>query len=153
MIVEPFLSLIILKESDDAIALPKISDALVVVPNTHFLVSVIYFSKKCVAYIIVLNYYINNDTTGGGKLSNRDELFDQLKRNPNNIDERKFKKVLNSFGFVIKKKRGKGGHVMYAHPVHTHISMATVNFTNPVRLYHVKALIKNIEEVYRSEGY
>ncbi|ARM68096.1 hypothetical protein [Staphylococcus warneri] len=81
-------------------------------------------------------------------MSQRDKMFEKLKRNPKNIDLREFESILKKFGFVVDKTSGKGSHFIYYHPSKSEIRR-TVNKTSPLRKHHIRTLIKDIEQVIK----
>lgn len=90
---------------------------------------------------------INIDTTGGGNLDRKQrDMLEKLERNGKNISKKEFLKALKLFGFVVDSSRGKGGHIMYRHPEYN-TPPRPVNVTDPLRRYHIRALIKEIREV------
>ncbi|WP_368863410.1 type II toxin-antitoxin system HicA family toxin [Staphylococcus hominis] len=81
-------------------------------------------------------------------MSQKDKLFEKLKRNPSNIKLKDFERLLKKFGFIINKSNGKGSHFIYYHPSRPEIRR-TVNKTNPLRKHHIITLLNDIEQVIK----
>ena len=71
------------------------------------------------------------------------KLYEEIKRNPNNIRFKKICKIAEVFGF--KQRKGKGSHHIFIHPEVNEL-LNFQNVSGKAKPYQVKQLIKIIEK-------
>ncbi len=63
------------------------------------------------------------------------------------MNKKDFISLLSKYGFEIMNQRGKGGNIMYRHPLYKEIPVRTVNITDSICKYHIETLLKDLEKV------
>lgn len=83
-------------------------------------------------------------------LSQKEKLYQSIKRNPKGRDYRELISLLKKYGFEVDESSGKGSHCPVYHLIH-HDLRWTLSRAKPMRPFHAKEAIRLVEEVIERE--
>ncbi|MEM6283392.1 MAG: type II toxin-antitoxin system HicA family toxin [Chloroflexota bacterium] len=82
-------------------------------------------------------------------MSRDDKLLEKLRNNPKNVRFEDLQKLLESFGFVLK--RSSGSHHSFVGTINSEKVLLVVPYRRPLKAIYVKKALKLIERIENAE--
>lgn len=82
-------------------------------------------------------------------MSRKEKLLERIRRNPNNVAFRDLQRLLELFGFELK--RSKGSHHSFVGEVGGQKRLIVIPFRRPLKTVYVKQVLELVEEIEAEE--
>jgi predicted RNA binding protein YcfA (HicA-like mRNA interferase family) len=82
-------------------------------------------------------------------MSRKSKLLERIQRNPNNVEFRDLQRLLELYGFELK--RTKGSHHSFAGEVGGEKRLVVIPYRRPLKSVYVKQVLELVEEIEADE--